>query len=229
MQVSHFLSNNPLEKRIVDESFYKIKPSNSYLLSDYTRFPTMREVFTEFISNARFERQSGKWVLSAVVNTGINSYYGTKSLVLFDGIPISNHEFMFNYDPSLIERIHIYTKRCHFGGELYDGIVEFFSLSGRLLEANFGKSIQLIPYEGPQAFEPLNAPDYSIEKNRNRWLPDTRNTLLWKPHVRTAGLSSLQIPFDTSDLTGDYTVTVEGLTTDGQWINTTTTFPVNDF
>ena len=231
MQASHYFLDNPLEKRVMDESILKIKPVNSYLLDEYTRFTTMREVFTEFISNARFERQNGKWVLSVAINTAVNtafnSYYGSKSLVLFDGVHISDHEFILNYDPLLIERINIYTKRYNFGGELFEGIVELFSYPGRTQEANFGKSIQVIPYEGPQAFEPLTVPDYSSMENRAGWMPDTRHTLLWKPNVRTEGQSTLHIPFDTSDLKGDYQVTVEGITIDGTVVNTITAFSVD--
>ena len=229
MQASHYFSDNSSAKRVVGESIYKIKPTNSYLLDEYTRFPTMREVFIEFISNARFERQYDKWALSVVVNTDINSYYGAKSLVLLDGVHISNHEFILNYNPALIKQINIYTKRCNFGGELFDGIVELFSYPEHMQDVDFGKSIQIIPYKLPQIFDPSPVPDYTNEANRNNWMPDTRHTLLWEPAVRTAGQTTLRIPFDTSDLKGAYQVTVEGVTFDGAFVNTTTAFSVGEF
>ena len=229
MQASRYFLEAPPDKRVIDGSIFKIKPANSYLLDEYTRFPTMREVFTEFVSNARFERQNGKWVLSVAVTTDLKSFFGTKTLVLLDGIHVYNHEIILNIDPALIERINIYTKRCNFGGELFDGMIELISYPEHIHETDFGKAVQIIPYAGLQAFEPLAVPDYADEKNRNSWLPDTRHTLLWEHDVQTKGQSAIHIPFDTSDLKGEYQVTVEGLTTGGVLIHTTAVFSVEGF
>jgi hypothetical protein len=83
-------------------------------------------------------------------------------------------------------------------------------------DVNFGSSIQIIPYESPQAYEDIQVPDYSENKSRHSRIPDSRHTLLWKPDVQTGDEPSLRLPFSTSDLTGDFQATVEGITQDGK-------------
>ena len=90
----------------------------------------------------------------------------------------------------------------------------------------FEKSTQIIPYEGPQIVEKFPTPDYSIAQNRSSRIPDGRHTLLWNPDIRTEGQPTLRLPFNTSDLTGDFQATVEGITQDGEFFSATTVFKV---
>ena len=226
LQVSHYFGDDPFGKRFISEPSYKLKPTNSYRLDEYTRFTSMRELFIEFISNARFQRTGGKWELSVYVNQGANSYYGTMPLILLDGAPISNHDLIYNYDPLLIERINIYNYLCYFGGNAFEGIVELKTYRGLMQGVTFDKSTQIIPYEGPQSYRKTLFPDYSAGNNRNDRMPDSRHTLLWEPDVRAEGKPTIVIPFDTSDLPGEYQVTVEGITNEGQFIRTKNFFLV---
>ena len=58
-------------------------------------------------------------------------------------------------------------------------------------------------------------------------MPDGRHTLLWEPNIVTNGKTSIQLPFNTSDLTGEFQITVEGITKDGEIIHTTSSFKVS--
>jgi len=227
LQVAHYLLEDPFEKRNIPESTFRITPTNSYLLDEYTRFSSMREVFIEFIALARFRRIDGTRILSTAVMLGNNVlYYGDRSLVLLNGVPISNHELVFNYNPLLIERINIYNHLLYFGGSLFEGIVELKTYRSNSQDFNYDKSIQTFRYESPQSFEKIPYPDYSMEENRNSRLPDTRHTLLWKPDVKTDGQSTVALSFSTSDLSGEYQVKAEGLTKEGKAIYANTSFKV---
>jgi len=59
-------------------------------------------------------------------------------------------------------------------------------------------------------------------------MPDSRHTLLWNPDIRTDGKATLRLPFDTSDLTGEFQATVEGITKEGQFLFATMFFKVSD-
>ena len=107
LQALHYFLSDSLENQNKSEPFSQMKPTNSYPLDEYTRFTTMREVFIEFIANARFRRRDGNRELSVDIRNGDNSYYGTNPLVFLDGAPISNHELIYNYDPLLVEYINI--------------------------------------------------------------------------------------------------------------------------
>ena len=216
LQVSHYFMDSPGDTPVGQGSMMNMIPSNSYLLDEYTRFTTMREVFTEFISNARFRKKNSKWELSLFVKEGNRVVLGNDPLILLDGAPVSDHELIYNYDPLSVEQINIYNEQYHFGGKTIEGIIELKTYRGLLQDLNFDKSTQIIPYEGPQSYQKPEIPDYSIANNRKNRLPDRRHTLLWEPDIQTKGHSTIRVPFDTSDLTGDYQATVECITKAGK-------------
>ena len=66
---------------------------------------------------------------------------------------------------------------------------------------------------------------------RKEWenkTPDYRHTLLWMPMLETEGMPALTVPFSTSSLTGDFQVTVEGITKDGKIIKGVSFFNVKN-
>lgn len=202
LQLFHYFGIDILDDLNNPDPVFKLTPSQSYIMDEYTRFPTMREVFIEFISSARFRNCNGK------------------------GVPIADHAIIYHYDPLAVERINIYKGPHYLSGIQFDGIIELITYRRLHENLDLNKSTQIIPYEGPQSPCSLLTPDYSVQENRLSRRPDSRHTLLWKPSVQTARNSLIHIPFDTSDLTGDFQVTVEGITKDGKIIYETAFFRV---
>ena len=224
LQAFRYFSDDQPEKRNISEPYLKMTPTASYPLDDYTRFTTMREVFIEFIAGARFRRNGDKQELSVFVKRGDFYYYGPMPLVLLDGVPVSDHDVIYNYNPLAVEKINIYYGPYILGGQVFDGIVELTTYSRLHADLNLNRSSQILSYEGPQLpYRPVT-PDYSENKNRQNRIPDGRHTLLWNPDVQTDGKTSIRLPFVTSDLAGEFQATVEGVTHDGEFIYVTSTF-----
>jgi hypothetical protein len=57
-------------------------------------------------------------------------------------------------------------------------------------------------------------------------MPDNRHTLLWYPNIQPEGITSIRLPFETSDLKGEFHVTVEGVTNNGEFFSATSSFQV---
>ena len=222
----YFSEDRSSETGNVSQSYIKKKPSLIYRLDDYTRFATMPEVFTEFITNVRFRRNSGKQELSVAIKKGSSYVYGSVPLVLLDGVPVLEHELIYSYDPLLVEKIQIYDNPYVLGGYVFDGIIELTTYRRIRQNLNLNRASQIISYEGPQLPYRLDVPDYSKEINRQSLIPDGRHTLLWNPDVRSVGQTSIRLPFDTSDLTGEFQATVEGITKEGTIIFATAVFQV---
>jgi len=225
LQVFRYFSKAPTETSTASPPYLKIKPSSIYRLDDYTRFPSMAEVFTEIITNARFRKNAGKQELSVLIKRGSTYSYGYP-LVLLDGAPVSDHDWIYNYDPLLVESITVYTDSYVFGSFLFDGIIELKTYRGFHPDRMLNKSSQILPYESPQKPGPFETPDYSNETNRQSLMPDSRHTLLWNPDIPVEGKTSIRLPFDTSDLTGEFQATVEGITADGKRMVATAVFKV---
>ena len=226
LQLFRYFSDDPSETQNISAPHFKMKPTNSYLLNEYTRFTSMREMFIEFIRGARFRANAGKQELSVFTKRSDALEYGNAPLVLLDGVPVTDHELIYNYNPLTVEQINIYYGPCILGVFQFDGIVELITYRRLHADLNLNRSTQVISYEGPQLPYRLHIPDYSKEENPENRLPDGRHTLLWNPVVETNGKSSIRLPFDTSDLTGEFQATIEGITKDGKFIFATAGFQV---
>ena len=198
--------------------FITIEPNRTYRLDDYTRFPKMDELILEFVLGVRFRMREGKREIAMAVIRGEDIPWITP-LVLLDGIPVKDHELIYQYNPLLVEKIDVYLKEYLFGGIKQDGIIAFTTYTHKYSELKLDNTYQLIDYAGTQAKQ---RPYYSDNKRQ----PDLRHTLLWNPAIQTAGSASLIIPFHTSDYTGDFVVTVEGLTKTGKPVYATLSFVV---
>ncbi|MCS3062026.1 hypothetical protein NXX40_03660 [Parabacteroides distasonis] len=95
-------------------------------MDEYTRFTTMEEVVIEFIPGLRFRKMDGVRRLAVLTEERIGYTIGN-SLVLLDGIPITDHEIIFKYDPLKIRKIDVYKGKYVFGGQIFDGIASFSS------------------------------------------------------------------------------------------------------
>jgi len=227
LQLFRYFSDDPSEISAILAPHFKMKPSNSYPLDDYTRFTTMRQIFVEFISGARFRRNAtGKQELFVFTKRGDVYEYGNMPLVLLDGVPVTDHESIYNYDPLTVEQINIYYGPYKLGSSRFDGIVELITYRRLHADLNLNRSTQVISYEGPQLPYRLNIPDDSNGEHIQNRTPDGRHTLLWTPDVKTNGKTSIRLPFSTSDLTGAFQATVEGITKDGEFIFATAGFHV---
>jgi len=203
----------------VTRNTYNIpEPSKTYKLDEYTRFPKMDELIIEFVLGVRFRMRDGKREIIMAVIRG-NEIPWITPLVLFDGIPIKNHELIYQYNPHIVEKIDLYMKEYVFGGIKYDGVISFSTYTHSYPELILDNTYQIIDYAGTQ---PKYNPVYTDRKRQ----PDFRHTLLWNPFLQTAGESSLQIPFYTSDYTGDFVITIEGLTKTGKPVYATLSFMV---
>lgn len=98
-----------------------------YKLDEYTRFPTMAEVMTEFIQEARFRTVKGEKRLQVrlrdVQGVSFDFEDPTPPLVLLDGIPVPDHGKIYDYPPGLVKEIIVYPAKYAFGLVYYNGII----------------------------------------------------------------------------------------------------------
>jgi hypothetical protein len=223
VQVQYAFMGDSMRRSLGQVPFFRWQPDHSYILNDYNRFPEMNVMFIEFIPSLSFQRLDGERRVSVLMK----DFTRGRSLVLLDGVPVWDHDFVYNYDTRLLERVDVYRDRFYFGGQAFDGIVSFHSFGANHPELRPTETLRFFENRGTQAPRIFYSPDYgrSVSATESR-VPDYRHTLLWMPEVETGGSSSVDVPFATSDLTGEYEVTVEGLTRDGQPLRATATFRV---
>lgn len=196
----------------------------TYKLDEYTRFPVMRDVITEFVREARFRGSEGSHVLQVRVDDalGVPSFLNetTPALVLLDGIPITDHEKIYQYDPALVESITLYPNQYAFGPVYFCGLAFFKTYTGQHSALDLGRSIRIQDYQGVQNHRTMGVVPVDSR------LPDLRHTLYWNPEVTLSNQSPVTLEGRTGDLAGSYTVVVEGLSVTGKPFLSTATFTV---
>lgn len=225
LQVAHAYMADSLSRIDTTYSYFQWKPDRSYILDEYTRFTRMDEVVIEFIPSLRFRSFNGKRLLSVLEEEG-NMFSVGNSLVMLDGIPITDHELIYKYDPLLIYKIDVYKSKFVFGTQYFSGLVMITTYNKDYPTLVLTDDTQIYDYEGTQAYRHFYAPSYTDESARTSSVPDFRHTLLWQPVIQPVGDTTLRIPFSTSDLEGEFTVTVEGLTIEGSPVRGVTSFTV---
>lgn len=220
LQVLHSYMADSILRVLDDKPWFRWESDWRYNLDEYTRFSTMEEVVLEFVRGLRFRKIDGMRRLSVLTEERLGFTVGN-TLALLDGIPIIDHEQLFKYDPLKIKRIDVYRGKYMFGGQMFDGIASFLTYNNDYPGLELDETTQLFDYHGTQKRTLFYAPSYSLDEERNSVVPDYRHTLLWAPRLTLDGDDEISIPFTTSDLTGDYLITVEGVTKDGKPLKAT--------
>ena len=220
-----------LEQNFDADTLYTPLPANAgivfdradcknYILDDYTRFPVMEEVFTEFIPELRVRSVEGrKEVQVRALDPLGNSYFtnGT-ALVLLDGIPVLDQSKILGYDPLLVERIDIYPGAYFLGIRSFRGVVNFVTYKGNLEGMQFEDNVRIVAFDGcamPQAYTCEGVgPDY----------PDWRQTLYWHPLLVLSPGESFRFECKYPMYDGSFELMAEGLTESGAPVRTTASF-----
>jgi len=191
------------------------KPENSVKMSDYIELTTVREVVKEIIPNVTTQRQNGKYDFK-LINKFRGQPFENRPLVLMDGIPVYDFEKVLSISSKEIERVDVINTRYFYSGNVFDGILSFITKKGNLSAIEFDNSIFRQVYEGCQVPKYFYSPEYSKGIKKDGRLADFRNTLLWKPDLRTDKDGKAEVSFYTSDESSEYTIIVEGISKDGK-------------
>lgn len=188
----------------------------SYVMDDYTRFHLMSEVFTEFLSKVKLKknRDTDRIEMYAFLadshRTG--NIGNTPSLVTLDGVPVFDHQKMYEYDPLLVERIDVYQSTFFFGAKGYDGVINFVTYRKNLPSMVFDDNVRILEFQG--ALIPMALTGKGLNGNGN--YPNLRETLYFHPSVPMEKDGEFTPDTAFPDYDGHFILKVEGLTEDGK-------------
>lgn len=183
-----------------------------YILDDYTRFPKMEEVLSEFVGEIKVRSVKKEKQLSIMVKTLENTYFTNGySLILLDGVPVTDQAKILDYDPLLLHRIEIYTGMYSVGNIFYEGMANFITYKGDMSGFQFGEQVKIISYKGAQY--PLAFTGESIREGGA--YPDYRETIYWHPVIEMDGAEEREIRCIAPMYSGDFEIVLEGVSTSG--------------
>lgn len=242
LKISPSLKNNLRERSIssqVENAYFSKKTdsltaiatklffdpySKSYHLDDYTRFSTLKQTVTEVVTEMSYTKSRGKYMFH-LKDFKAQEQVQEPILTLVDGILVQDVTDIAEYEAKNIEKINIIPKGYIYGGTITSGYVSIFTKTG-----DFDTDIITSRYfnfnagVAPQPEKIYFKQYYNAETKDNR-IPDFRNQLLWLPEVALSEKNN-KISFFTSDIPGNYEISIEGFTENGKPISTKEYFEV---
>jgi hypothetical protein len=212
----------------IDSSAFYGKADETYYLDDYTRFTVMEEVMREYVAGAMVrKRRDGFHFL--VLNNVRKTLFQDDPLILLDGMPIFDVDRIMEFDPLKVKKLDVFTSRYYLGPLHFPGVVSYSTYTGDLAGFSIDPKSFSMDYEGLQRQREFYSPQYETQKQRESRMPDRRNLLYWNPQVKIDGNGKQQLEFFTSDLTGNYSIVVEGLNKSGYSGSKVSTLSVKHF
>lgn len=187
--------------------FYK-KADKVYLLDAFTRFPSMEDVFREYIVEVITKKRGETFELK-VMDGKTRLPFNGDPVILLDGVLIQDTQKVMGYDPQLLKKIEIVTKKYFLGPATFSGVISLETFEGDARRLEMAPESQF-DYEGLQPAKTYFMPNYDPAHPDLTRIPDYRVQLVWIPSVRLIN-RTLDIDFFTSDVPGIYEVTLQGI------------------
>ncbi|MFK7812957.1 MAG: hypothetical protein AB8B59_10715 [Maribacter sp.] len=234
-----FILNESMKKLILERSihnqienaFFDSKPDSlaqpkpftpfydgettQYALDDYTRFSTLKETFVEILKYVSIHKNSKGSTFFKVIPMLPLIDSGETSLVLLDGAYIHNHERLLEIPAKSIEKITIARDQYLYGSYSFQGIMDIRTFEGDAFKTYLDPQGQSFPQKQFRIKKNYYSEDYSGSKlELKRHIPDFRNQLAWIPEIKETK-STFNTSFYTSDVTGKFEITLEGISSEG--------------
>jgi len=191
-----------------DSMPFYLKEDAHYVLDDYIRFSRLEDVFREYIRPVGVTKRQGVFHLTVFTET--NRYLlDQEPLVLVDAVPVFNLNTFFTYDPLKVKTIDIVRNKYFRSGAVFPGIISLTTFRGKTDGQLIDSNANVLKYEIIQKQRTFYSP--SNETPVSTHLPDFRTTLYWNPSIHTNASGNAEVEFYTSDLSGEYVISVQGI------------------
>jgi hypothetical protein len=216
---------NFIEPLINDTLPFYGRAEATYKLDDYKRFTTMEEVLREYVLEIGVGMRNTKPAIK-IFNPQEHDFYKGYALVLVDGIPLSNVNKIFEYDPLKVKKLDVIQTRYILGQSIFNGIASFSTYDGSYDALELDPSLLAIDYPGLQMQREFYSPVYETKEQIEKRIPDFRTTLFWTPDIITDNEGKAALRFYSADRKGKYVAVLQGMNEQGNFVTGSTTFEV---
>jgi len=180
-----------------------------YILDEYTRFNTFRETIIEILKDVTIKRSGG----ATFIEVSNDNQSGFSPLILVNGLYTDNYEKLLEFDARKIKKVNVLPNKFVHGTQVYQGILDITTFDNEYDEFLEFKQPNRFSLFTPQSKKHYFKQVYDEESNSNNRLPDFRTQLTWMPGVSMNSASNI-IDFFTSDVGGEYEISIEGFSND---------------
>ena len=210
-----FLKGNSIMPAYNSEPDFYGEQVDTIIVSRFIELATLKEIVKEIVPGVTIYKKNDKYKFKIVNDFGYLPFENDP-FMLVDGVPVNDIDILLTLDPGDIRKIEILRNRYLISNIVLEGIIHFITKKGNLSSLEFDKPVFRREFEALQPVYRFDYPDYSVDTLKHSRVPDFRNTLYWNPNLSTEESGEATVEFYTSDETGEYTIIVEGMTSDGK-------------
>ena len=216
VQNAYYLSDST---KNTQDKYEVLSGSRSYVLSNYTRFQTIRDTFIEIIPEVGVSKNEQKFDFRMrMEGVDFNDKQTAPTLLLLDGIFVSAKDIL-ELSPYTVERIDVLNRRYYFGGIFFNGVISVHTFKKDASKnISNGEQVRFTETQNGSFF------GFKVNQTLDR-IPHYEYLLLWQPNVEHTG-GELKINFTTSEVTGLFQIKVEGIDVNGVPVSKTKYFYV---
>lgn len=185
-------------------------PDRTILTDKYIELANVLEVVYEVVPDVQVRRKGNKSFIS-VYNK--NSFaHELETLILLDGIPLTQHTALLELPPARIKRIEVKNKVYLHGNYLFASVVNFISRNEDFAGLKLPEKSIIGSFNLPGSPQ---SPDLQEIEQLPVSYPILNPVLLWE---KTLTPEIPHVSFSTNDLYGTFMISVYGFDSKGQWI-----------
>ncbi len=196
-----------------NERFYHHTP-RIIKIDDYVLLDSLPEYFYELVPYVKYIYSRGQYDIKVLDKVDL-SYFEEKPGVFIDGVLYSDYNQIARIPVSEINSISILPELYFYHDFSFGGIIDLHTK-----KSDFS-AVQLLPNMTRLVFPLTAKPEmeydaavHSLPDTLSR-IPDFRYLICWEPDITIGSSGENTILFYTGDVTGEYTVKVTGISTEG--------------
>jgi hypothetical protein len=200
-----------------DSDFFG-EPYQTVKFSDYKTLDSISEYFYELIPTVHFTNKKGINQLY-LTNPETNFKLGDNPVVFIDGVYYPGLNELASLDHNQVEEISVVPKNYYYRDKAYNGIVSVKTQNTNFNDVEQLENMVRLIYTISDTYLSFKQPDFVLAKSGQERFPDLRMLLYWEENLKYDKGNPTKIVFYTSDVSGDFVITVTGITDTGIVIN----------
>jgi len=210
---SNFSSSEQLDSILKENERFYTHHSRSINLDDYVLLDSLSEYFYELVPSVKFIQTRGKYEVK-VLDRANYAYFEEDPGVFVDGVLYSDYNEIARIPVKSVENITVLSDIYYYRDFNFGGIVDLHTKKSDFTEVQLLNGMTRFLYPMASASDMKYAAPLHSSDSPGR-IPDFRYLLCWEPEVRMEPQGGNTIQFYTGDVTGEFTVTVTGISPEG--------------